>query len=241
MTVVLITGGSRGIGAAAVREFAAAGYGVAFTYSSDQPSAERLASAVTEKGGKALALQADVRDFGRAQVVIRETQQVLGPINVLLNNAGIRRDRALHNMDAAVWQEVIDTNLTGMFNYSRAIIGELIRRGGVILNMSSVSGVIGIAGQTNYSASKAGMIGFTKALSREVARFGVRVNALAPGAIETEMTASMDEAARKKLLANVPLGGLGTAQQVARMALYLASEDAAYITGQVFTMDGGLS
>ncbi|MBI3933593.1 MAG: 3-oxoacyl-ACP reductase FabG [Acidobacteria bacterium] len=241
MKVALITGGSRGIGAAVVREFAAAGYAVAFTYCSGEHSAEALAAAVTQSGGKALAMQADVRDFARAQEVVKESQQVLGPINVLINNAGIRRDRALHNMDPALWQEVMDTNLTGMFNYSRAIIGEMIRRGGVILNMSSVSGLIGIAGQTNYSASKAGMIGFTKALSREVARFGVRVNALAPGAIETEMTATMDEAARKKLLANVPMGGLGTPQQVARLALYLANEDAGYITGQVFTMDGGLS
>lgn len=241
MSVVLITGGSRGIGAALVREFAAAGYAAAFTYCSAQQAAEALAEEITRGGGKALALQADVRDYARAQQVVQQTQQVLGPIAVLINNAGIRRDRALHNMEPALWQEVIETNLSGMFNYARAVIGEMLRRGGVILNISSVSGVMGIAGQTNYSASKAGMIGFTKALSREVARFGVRVNALAPGLIETGMTATMDEAARKKLAANVPLGGLGTAQQVARLALYLASQDAAYITGQVFTMDGGLS
>jgi 3-oxoacyl-[acyl-carrier protein] reductase len=241
MSVVLITGGSRGIGAALVREFATAGYAAAFTYCSGQQAAEALVEEITGRGGKALALQADVRDYARAQQVVKETQQVLGPLSVLINNAGIRRDRALHNMEPGLWQEVMDTNLTGMFHYSRAVIGEMLRRGGVILNMSSVSGVMGIAGQTNYSASKAGMIGFTKALSREVARFGVRVNVLAPGLIETEMTASMDEAARKKLVANVPLGGLGTAQQVARLALYLASDDAAYITGQVFTIDGGLS
>jgi len=241
MKTALITGGSRGIGEAVVREFAASGYGVAFTYCSGHDPAERLAAELASQGRSALALQADVRDFARAQEVVKEAQQVLGRVNVLINNAGIRRDRALHNMDPALWQEVMDTNLTGMFNYSRAVIGGMLRSGGVILNMSSVSGVIGIAGQTNYSASKAGMIGFTKALSREEARFGVRVNALAPGAIETEMTATMDESAKKKLIANVPLGGLGTAQQVARLALYLASEDAAYITGQVFTMDGGLS
>jgi 3-oxoacyl-[acyl-carrier protein] reductase len=241
MKVALITGGSRGIGAAVVREFVAADYAVAFTYCSGESEANALVASLAEKGGKAQAFQADVRDFPRAGEVVKETQQALGPIDVLLNNAGIRRDRALHNMDPALWQEVMDTNLTGMFNYSRAVIGGMIRRGGVILNMSSVSGLIGIAGQTNYSASKAGMIGFTKALSREVGRFGVRVNALAPGFVETDMTASMDEAARKKLLANVPLGGLGTAEQVARLALYLASDDAAYITGQVFTMDGGLS
>jgi 3-oxoacyl-[acyl-carrier protein] reductase len=241
MKVAFITGGSRGIGEAVVREFAAAGYGVAFTYCSGQELSDRLAAELISKGAKVTALQADVRDYSRAQEVLQEAQAQLGPIDVLINNAGIRRDRALHNMDPMLWQEVLDTNLTGMFNYSRAVIGGMIRRGGLILNMSSVSGVIGIAGQTNYSASKAGMIGFTKALSREVGRFGVRVNALAPGAIETEMTGTMDEVARKKLVANVPLGGLGTAQQVARLALYLAGDDAAYITGQVFTMDGGLS
>jgi 3-oxoacyl-[acyl-carrier protein] reductase len=239
--VVLVTGGSRGIGAAVVREFAAAGYGVAFTYCANESAARDVVSSLTAQGARTLALRADVRDFARAQVVVKEAQDALGPIGVLVNNAGIRRDRALHNMDLALWQDVIDTNLGGMFNYSRAVIGGMIRRGGVILNMSSVSGVIGIAGQTNYSASKAGMIGFTKALSREVGRFGVRVNALAPGAIETEMTASMDENAKKKLVANVPMGGLGTPEQVAKLALYLAGDDAAYITGQVFTMDGGLS
>ncbi len=240
MKVALITGGSRGIGAAIVHEFAQAGYSVAFTYCASEAEAESVAAAVTAGGGKALALRADVRDFARAQGVINETQEVLGAIDVLINNAGIRRDRALHNMEAALWQEVIETNLNGMFNYTRAVIGGMIRRGGVILNISSVSGIMGIAGQTSYSASKAGMIGFTKALAREVGRFNVRVNALAPGFIETDMTASMGENA-KKLLANVPLGTFGTKEQVAKLALYLASDDAAYVTGQVFTIDGGLS
>jgi len=241
MKVVLITGGSRGIGAAIVREFAGAGYAVGFTYAGNKEAADGLVASLAGQGKKAVAFQADVRDFARAQEVAKETHEALGPVDVLINNAGIRRDRALHNMDPALWQEVLETNLTGTFNYSRAVIGAMIRRGGVILNLASVSGVIGIAGQTNYSASKAGMIGFTKALSREVARFGVRVNAIAPGFIETDMTASLDEVARKKLLAQIPLGGLGTPEQVARLAWYLASEDAAYITGQVFTMDGGLS
>jgi 3-oxoacyl-[acyl-carrier protein] reductase len=241
MKVALITGGSRGIGAAMVREFALNNYAVAFTYCSGESEANGVVESLIGRAGEVASLQADVRNYARAQEVVKETQQRLGPIDVLVNNAGIRRDRALHNMDPALWQEVMDTNLTGLFNYSRAVVGEMIRRGGVILNMSSVSGLIGIAGQTNYSASKAGMIGFTKALASEVGRFGVRVNALAPGFIETDMTASLDENSRKKLLANVPLGSLGTPEQVAKLALYLASEDAAYITGQVFTMDGGLS
>ena len=240
MKVALITGGSRGIGAAAVREFAGAGYAVAFTYCSGKQAAESLTAAIAERGGKSFALQADVRDFARAQEVVKEAQQALGPVDVLINNAGIRRDRALHNMEPELWHEVIDTNLNGMFNYSRAVVGEMIRHGGAVLNMSSVSGVMGIAGQTSYSASKAGMIGFTKALARELGRFSIRVNAIAPGFVQTDMTASMGESA-KKMLANVPMGGLGTPEQVARLALYLASDDAAYISGQVFTMDGGMS
>lgn len=241
MKIALVTGGSRGIGQAIVREFAGACYSVAFTYSESGEAAEGLVAGLAEQAKRTIAYQADVRDFALAQEVVKEVQGTLGPIDVLINNAGIRRDRAFHNMDPAMWRDVIETNLMGAFNYSRAVIGGMIRRGGVILNVASVSGLIGIAGQTNYSASKAGLIGFTKALSREVARFRVRVNAIAPGVISTDMTESLNENARKKLLAQIPLGSPGTPEQVARLVLYLASEDAAYITGQVFTMDGGLS
>jgi 3-oxoacyl-[acyl-carrier protein] reductase len=232
MSVALVTGGSRGIGRAIVEEFAAAGYQVAFTYAANQAAAASLANI-------AKPFQADARDFARAEHVICDTQDTLGPIDVLVNNAGVKRDGALHNMDPAAWQEVIDTNLTGTFNYCRALMKHMIRRGGSVVNVTSVSGIIGMAGQTNYSASKAGVIGFTKALAREVARFGVRVNAVAPGFIDTDMTASMDENARKKLYAQIPLGKAGTPKQVARAVLYLAGEE--YITGQVLTMDGGLS
>jgi NAD(P)-dependent dehydrogenase (short-subunit alcohol dehydrogenase family) len=232
--VALVTGGSRGIGRAIVEEFSQAGYKVAFTYAGNQAAAESLA-------GIAKPYQADVRDFACAEKVAADVQATLGPVTVLVNNAGIKRDSALHNMDPAAWQEVIDTNLTGVFNYTRALMRSLIRGGGCVVNVTSVSGVIGMAGQTNYSASKAGVIGFTKALSREVARFKVRVNAVAPGFIDTDMTASIDENTRKKLYAQIPLGQPGTARQVARAVLYLASEDAAYITGQVLTMDGGLA
>jgi 3-oxoacyl-[acyl-carrier protein] reductase len=234
MSVALVTGGSRGIGRAIVEELASAGYQVAFTYAGNQAAAESLA-------GVAKSYQADSRNFARAEEVVAEVQSALGPVDVLVNNAGIKRDCALHNMDPAAWQEVIDTNLTGTFNYCRVLMKSLIRHGGNVINVTSVSGIIGMAGQTNYSASKAGVIGFTKALAREVARFGVRVNAVAPGFIDTDMTASMDENARKKLYSQIPLGKPGTPQQVARAVLYLASEDAAYITGQVLTMDGGLS
>jgi len=234
MSVALVTGGSRGIGRSIVEELAAAGYQVAFTYAGNQAAAESLA-------GVAKSYQADSRNFARAEQVVADVQTSLGPVDVLVNNAGIKRDSALHNMDPAAWQEVIDTNLTGTFNYCRVLMKSLIRHGGSVINVTSVSGIIGMAGQTNYSASKAGVIGFTKALAREVARFGVRVNAVAPGFIDTDMTASMDENARKKLYSQIPLGKPGTPKQVARAVLYLASEDAAYITGQVLTMDGGLS
>jgi 3-oxoacyl-[acyl-carrier protein] reductase len=241
MSVALVTGGSRGIGRAIVEELAAARYAVAFTYAQNRDAAEALAACIAQRGQQAMACQADVRDFARAADVVKSAQETLGPIDLLINNAGIRRDRALHNMDPAEWQEVIDTNLTGTFNYARAVIPGMLRRGGVILNISSVSGVMGIAGQTNYSASKAGMIGFTKALSREVARFGIRVNAVVPGVIETDMTASMEEPARKRLFGQIPAGKPGTAHHVASMVLYLASADSEYATGQVFTIDGGLS
>ena len=234
MSVALVTGGSRGIGRAIVEEFAAKGYKVAFTYAGNRAAAESLADV-------AIAFQADARDFSCAEQVIADVQSGLGPIGVLVNNAGIKRDGALHNMDPAAWREVIDTNLTGTFNYTRAVMKHMIRHGGSVVNITSVSGIIGMAGQTNYSASKAGVIGFTKALAREVARFGVRVNAVAPGFIDTDMTASIDDNARKKLYAQIPLGKTGTASQVARAVFYLASEDAGYITGQVLTMDGGLS
>jgi 3-oxoacyl-[acyl-carrier protein] reductase len=144
-------------------------------------------------------------------------------------------------MTPEAWLEVIDTNLNGVFNYTRVLMRELMLRSGTVINMTSVSGQRGMAGQTNYSASKAGIIGFTRSLSKEVARFGLRVNAIAPGFIETEMTTAMDEAVRKKLYAQIPMGKPGSARDVARLAVYLASEDAAYVTGQVWTMDGGLS
>jgi 3-oxoacyl-[acyl-carrier protein] reductase len=238
LKVGLVTGGGRGIGRAIVEEFSAAGYSVVFTYSSN----ESAASALVEKlGSTVTALQANVRDFDRAQQVVAETIANYGPISVLVNNAGIRSDVPLMKMDPAVWRDVIDTNLTGTFNYSRAVVGGMLRTGGALVNVTSVSGVIGMAGQTNYSASKAGVIGFTKALAKEVARFNIRVNAVAPGFIDTDMTASIDENTRKKLYAQIPSGQAGTARDVARLVLYLAGDEAKYVTGQVWNIDGGLT
>lgn len=239
--VALITGGSRGIGRALVEEFAAVGYAVAFTWASNQNAADELVECVASKNGRAVGYLADVRDFARAGEVVKEVREALGPINVLVNNAGIKKDGPLMRMDPASWQEVIDTNLTGTFNYTRTLIGEMVRRGGSIVNITSTSGVTGMAGQTNYSASKAGIIGFTKALAKEVVRFDVRVNAIAPGFIETDMTSSIDEATRKKLYAQIPMGKPGSARDVARLAVYLAGPDALYVTGQIWNIDGGLT
>jgi 3-oxoacyl-[acyl-carrier protein] reductase len=241
MKVALITGGSRGIGRAIVEEFAAAGQATAFTYARNQEAADALVAQLRSAGHTACAYQADARDFARAGEVLAQARAELGPVTTLVNNAGIKNDGPFHKMSAEQWQEVIDTNLGGTFNYSRAIIGELIRSGGSVINVTSVSGVIGLPGQANYSASKAGVIGLTKSLAKEVARFGVRVNAIAPGFIDTEMTGSMDAEVRKKLYAQIPSRRLGTVQEVARLAVYLAGDDAAYVTGQVWNMDGGLS
>lgn len=241
MKVALVTGGSRGIGKAMVEEFAAAGYGVAFTYSSRAHAAAALVECVRAQGHTAAAYQADVRDFARAKEVVAEAQKELGEIVTLVNNAGIKRDGAFATMAPEAWAEVIDTNLNGAFNYTRVLIRELMLRNGSVINLTSVSGQQGMAGQTNYSASKAALIGFTRSLSKEVARFGVRVNAIAPGFIDTDMTSAIDDNTRKKLYAQIPMGKAGSARDVARLAVYLASEDAGYVTGQVWTVDGGLS
>ena len=237
----LVTGGSRGIGRAIVEEFFNAGYAVAFTFASNGEKARELVDCLRSRGGNVNAYQADVRDFARAQEIVAQVQQELGAIAVLVNNAGIKRDGAFVLMDSAAWQDVIDTNLNGTFNYCRAVMRNFMRRGGAIINVASVAGQVGVPGQANYCASKAGVIGLTRALAKEVARFGVRVNAVAPGYIDTDMTASMDENARKRLLGQVPLGKPGSARDVARIALFLAGDAAGYVTGQVWTMDGGLA
>ena len=239
MNVALITGGSRGIGRAIVDQFHSAGYAVAFTYAGNTAAASELVAKLGAE--RVCGWQANVREYDRAVEVVKEVQAKFGPITALVNNAGIRKDVPLMKMDPAVWQEVIDTNLTGTFNYCRATASGMMRSGGAIVNVTSISGVIGMAGQTNYGASKAGIIGLTKALAKEMVRFGVRVNAIAPGFIETEMTASMDETLRKKLYAQIPMGEPGSALDVAKLVLYLAGDDAKYVTGQTWNMDGGLT
>lgn len=240
--VALVTGGSRGIGRAVVTRLAHSGWSVAFTYAGSKEASQQLVSELREKGANCRADQADVRDFERAQQLSEEISSDLGPVGLLVNNAGIKKDQALFGMTLKAWQEVIDTNLGGTFNYCRAVVPSMMkRRSGVIVNVVSVSGIVGLPGQVNYSASKAGVIGLTRSLAREVARFGLRINAVAPGLIETDMTRDMPEKALKRLLEQIPARSMGTADQVAQVVEFLAGDGAAYITGQVLPIDGGMA
>jgi len=241
MRVALVTGGGRGIGRAIVESLAAEGYAVAFTYARSKEAADELVRTLAERDQRAIGYKADVRDHERTVQVVESVTNDLGPIDVLVNNAGIRKDGLLLRMPPQDWKDVLDTNLTGAYSYCQAVLKGMLRRGGSIINITSVSAFGGNPGQTAYSAAKAGLIGLTKTLARETARFNVRVNAIAPGYIETDMTASLKAATREKAFAQIPLGRAGTAQEVARMAVYLASEEAAYVTGQTMTIDGGLT
>jgi 3-oxoacyl-[acyl-carrier protein] reductase len=235
--VALVTGGSRGIGRAIVEALAGDGIRVALTYKSNQALADEIAN-----GDTILAFQGDAADSGRAADIVKDVRDKLGRIDILVNNAGITRDKLLVRMSEADWDDVLDTNLKSVYNFTRPVAAAMLRqRSGTILNVSSVSGVMGMPGQTNYSASKAGMIGFTKALAKELAKAGVTVNALALGLIETDMTAALSEEYREKALEQVPLGRLGTPTEIAGIARFLVSPAAAYITGQVIQVDGGLA
>ncbi len=238
----IVTGGSRGIGRAIVEELAARGAAVAFSYSRNQEQADQVVAAVEAAGGRARSFQADVTDAKAAEEMVKAVKAEFGSVDYLVNNAGITRDKLIMMMSAEDWDAVIDTNLKGAFNVTKPAVAIMVRqRRGAILNISSISGVVGMAGQTNYSASKAGLIGFTKALAKEVARRSVTVNALALGLIETDMTVGLAEEYKQKMLENIPLGRYGSASEVAKIATFLLSEEARYITGQVIQADGGLA
>lgn len=239
--IALVTGGSRGIGSAIVRLLAAEGADCAFTYSRDEAAARTLAEEAARGGRKVLPFRSDARDFEGAISLVDNVKKEFGRLDVLINNAGVTRDKSLMMMSKQDWSDVIDTNLTGVFNTTRAcIITFLKQRSGAIVNISSVSGVHPLPGQSNYAAAKAGVIGFTKSLAKEVAPYNIRVNALAPGFIDTEMTAALADKTREKFLHMIPLGRFGTAEEVARAVLFLVTEQAGYITGQTIQLDGGL-
>ena len=238
---VLVTGGSRGIGRAAAELFAAAGASVAITYKSRKPEADQFVEEVSRAGGRALALQADFADSGSPAVAVEAAVKEFGRLDVLVNNAGLTRDTLVMRMSEADWDLVLQTNLKAAFLSCKAALRPMLKQKyGRIVNVSSLAGVVGNAGQANYSASKAGMIGLTRSLAKEVGSRNITVNAVAPGFIETELTAGLpaDLMERARQAAAIPR--IGTPADVAPAIVFLASREAAYITGQVLGIDGGL-
>lgn len=238
----IVTGGTRGIGKAIVLELAKSGCNVAFNYSKSDDQANELVKEIEALGVKAMAKKADVSDFESAKDMIKEVKDEFGQIDYLVNNAGITRDKLLAMMKEDDWDDVININLKSVYNFSKAVIMTMIKqKNGKILNITSVSGIAGVAGQTNYSASKAGMIGFTKALAKEVGKAKINVNAIACGFIETDMTSELPDEYKQKMTDMTALKRFGTTDDVAKVAKFLLSGDANYITGQVLSLDGGLA
>ena len=241
-STAVVTGGSRGIGRAVCLELARSGANVVLCYAGREDAAQETAAACQALGAKALAVQCDVADAGAVKALMDTALEAFGRIDILVNNAGITRDGLLMTMKETDFDAVIDANLKGTFLCMKAVARQMMRqRFGRIVNLSSVVGLRGNAGQVNYAASKAGVIGMTKSLAKELASRGVTVNAVAPGFIQTDMTAAMPESAKTATLAAIPMGQLGTAEDVARAVAFLASREAGYITGQVLAVDGGMS
>ncbi|MCL4512915.1 MAG: SDR family oxidoreductase [Candidatus Eremiobacteraeota bacterium] len=237
---VLVTGGSRGIGRAIVLTFAAAGANLVFTYKSDEKAALETVKEAKRRGGTAVSLQADVSDFSQSQEVALKAAEHFGPPSILINNAGINRDAVIWKMTEQDWDDVLNSNLKGCFNYIRAVSGIFKEeKRGKIVNIASINGLRGKFGQSNYSASKAGIIGLTKTAARELGPYHINVNAIAPGLIETSMAEKMSDVLREQAKNDTVLGQLGKPEDVAYTALFLCSKQAEHITGEVIKVDGG--
>lgn len=237
----IITGASRGIGAEIARKMASAGAKVVVNYSGSQEKAEAVVEQIKADGGEAIAVKANVADADAVKALVDETMQAFGSVDVLVNNAGITRDNLMMRMKDDEWDDVINTNLKGVFICTKAVTRQMMKqRAGRIINISSIVGVMGNAGQANYVAAKAGVIGLTKTTARELASRNITANAIAPGFITTDMTDQLGEDIQKSMLAQIPLGRFGKPEEVAKAVLFLASDDSSYMTGQTLHLDGGM-
>lgn len=239
--IAVVTGGSRGIGRAIALELARRGASVVVNYNRNAEAGAEVVAAIEDAGGQAVAVQADVSDFEQAAGLIQAALDRFGRIDVLVNNAGTTRDQLLMLMKEGDWDDVLRTNLKSVFNCSKAAARPMVRqRQGRIINISSVSGIAGQGGQTNYAASKAGIIGFTKSLAKELGPRSITVNCVAPGFIPTDLTADLPEELRQKAIEATPLRRMGKPEEIAYAVAFLASDEAAFITGETLTVDGGL-
>ena len=238
----LVTGASRGIGRAIALKLAGAGANVAINFAGNIAKAEEVKAEIENSGAKAILVQGSVADFQTVAEIVKKTVETFGTLDILVNNAGITRDNLLLKMSEADFDEVIATNLKGVFNCTKAVTKIMMKqRGGRIVNMTSVVGLNGNVSQANYAAAKAGIIGFTKSAARELATRGVTVNAVAPGFISTDMTAAVSDKIKDEILNKIPMGKMGAPEDVANLVAFLVSEQAAYITGQVINVDGGMA
>jgi 3-oxoacyl-[acyl-carrier protein] reductase len=239
---VIISGATRGIGRAIAIDLAGEGANISFSFLKSNKDAEDLVKEIEYLGVKVKSFQVDIRDYDGVKSWVDSTKELFGGIDIAINNAGVIKDKALALMEPDDWHEVINTNLDGTFNLTRAVIITFMKqKSGVIVNITSVSGIAGMSRQTNYSASKAGIIGFTKSLAKEVASYNIRVNAVAPGFIETDMLKDLKEEYKSQIIKQIPLCRLGRPEEVARVVKFLASDEAGYITGQTIVIDGGLT
>jgi 3-oxoacyl-[acyl-carrier protein] reductase len=237
----VVTGGSRGIGRAICLRLAEQGADVVFSYRGNETAAAATAAAIEGLGRRAIAFQGDVTDPLAAEALVKAALEAFGKVDILVNNAGITRDDLIMRMDLDAWRSVLETNLFGAFYTTKAVTRPMLKaRGGRIVNITSVSGQAGQTGQANYSAAKAGLIGLTKATARELASRGITANAVAPGFVLTELTQDLPDALKDEIIKRTPLARFGTPEEIATAVAFLASDDAAYITGQVLAVDGGL-